>query len=355
MRLTLDSVLYRRVCFGLCLALATVAIIPAVARFVGKAEATARTQVDPERSMQRLAIAAPGRIRPRNGIVTIAAPAAAFGPAIVAELQVGEGDRVERDQLLAVLRGRDELEAELATYERRVDVAQARLNALQAGGKREDIAALRAELQSEEANAAQIAADTRRADQLRAEHALSAAALEAQQARSAVATRVVEAKRARLAAASSVRPVDVAVAAAELAAAQADIETTRARLANQYIRAPSAGRVLRIDAYPGQAVGPAGLLAFAETNEMFVDAEVVEQDITRVLIGQAVRVTGESLGMPLEGTVERIGSLVGAREVFAIDPTAFSDSRIVHVLVRLKDATAAERFINARVTVEIES
>jgi HlyD family secretion protein len=353
MKLTADSALYQRVRWGVCVVLVLVAIIPMATQLVGGAEATAKVQLDYRPSTQSLSTTAPGRIQPRDGIVTLAAPASSFGAAIVGELHVSEGEWVERDQVLAVLKGRGEFEAEVAAGERRIDVAQAKLIAMQSGGKREDIKALQAELQSEEASVAQIAADTRRASQLHAEHVLSAAALEAQQARWAVAARALEAKRARLQGLSSVRPADVAVAAAELSAAKAGVETARAKLANQYVRAPSAGRVLRIHAYPGQAIGSKGLLSFGQTDEMFVDAEVVEHDIARVRTGQAVRVTGDSLARPLEGTVERIGLLVGAREVFEIDPTAFADSRIVHVLIRLEDPAAAERFINARVTVEI--
>lgn len=355
MKLASDSKLYRRVRVGLWVGLALVATIPAGTQWGGTSEATAKVDLDRVSSAQRRSVTAPGRIRPRDGIVTIAAAAAAVGVAIVGELHVSEGDWVERDQVLAVSKGRDELAADLVASERRINVAQAKRIALQSGAKREDIQALQAELQSEEASLAQIESDTRRAAQLSAEHVLSAAALEAQRARLSVATRVLEAKRARLQGLSSVRPADVAVATAELAAAKADAEATRAKLANQYVRAPSAGRVLRIHAYPGQAIGAEGLLSFAQTDQMFVDAEVVEHDITRIRTGQSARITGDSLATPLEGTVERIGFLVGAREVFAIDPSAFADSRIVHVLIRVKDSAVVERLINARVTVEIES
>jgi len=354
MRLAADSALYHRVRVGLCIMLALVVLVPAVLRSIDRAEATARVGVDPGRLTHSRSIAAPGRIQPRDGIVTIAAPAAAFGVAIVGELRVREGERVERDQVLAVLQGRDELEADVTASERRVDVAHAKLIALLSGGKREDIQALQAELQSEEASLAQLATDTRRASQLHSEHVLATAALEAQQARWSVAARALEAKRARLRGLSSVRPADVAVAEAEWSAAKADVEVARAKLANQYVRAPSAGRVLRIHAYPGQAIGAQGLLSFGQTDEMFVDAEVMEQDIARARIGQTARVTGDSLASPVTGTVERIGFLVGAREVFEIDPTAFADSRIVHVLIRVNGPAAIERFINARVTVEIE-
>ena len=355
MRLAADSALNHRVRILLCSVLALVLMVPVVLRFIDRAEANARSGIYSERPAQRLTITAPGRIQPRDGIVTIAAPAGAFGFAIVGELHVSEGERVERDQVLAVLQGRDEFAADVAASERRVDVAHAKLIALQSGGKREDIQALRAELHSEAASVAQLANDTRRARQLHSEHVLSAAALEAQQARWSVAARALEAKRARLDGLSSVRPADVAVAAAELYAAQADVAAARARLDNQYVRAPSAGRILRIHAYPGQSIGAQGLLSFGKTDEMFVDAEVLEQDVARTRIGQSVRITGDSLASPVTGTVERIGILVGAREVFELDPTAFADSRIVHVRIRVNDPAAIERFINGRVTVEMSS
>jgi HlyD family secretion protein len=86
---------------------------------------------------------------------------------------------------------------------------------------------------------------------------------------------------------------------------------------------------------------------------MFVDAEVMEQDLPRVRLGQTALITGDVLARETRGTVEQIGYVVGSRAVFEADPTAFSDSRIVHVKIRAADAAALERFINARVTVEI--
>jgi HlyD family secretion protein len=257
--------------------------------------------------------------------------------------------------VLATLQGREELEAEVIVRERQVAVARAKLEALQSDGKRAEILALQAETEGEEAQVAQLASEARRARQLRADNMLSQSALEAQEARLSAAARALEAKRARLKGLSSVRPADLAVAEAELAAAIAEVDAARAKLANQYVRAPAAGRILRVHAYPGQAIGPAGLLSFGQTTEMFVDAEVMEQDIARARLGQPVRITGDVLGQHVTGTVERVAVLVGAREVFDLNPSEFADSRIVHVLVRVADPAAVERFVNARVTVEIDT
>jgi HlyD family secretion protein len=64
---------------------------------------------------------------------------------------------------------------------------------------------------------------------------------------------------------------------------------------------------------------------------MFVDAEVMEEDLGRIRAGQKARISSAVLAGVAEGKVEEIGYLVGSREVFETDPTAFADSRVAHV------------------------
>jgi HlyD family secretion protein len=87
---------------------------------------------------------------------------------------------------------------------------------------------------------------------------------------------------------------------------------------------------------------------------MFVDAEVLEEDLPRARAGQKARITGDVLPFAIEGTVEEIGVLVGSRETFRTDPTAFADSRVVHVKIRAQQPEILARFINARVTAVIQ-
>jgi HlyD family secretion protein len=101
-------------------------------------------------------------------------------------------------------------------------------------------------------------------------------------------------------------------------------------------------------------VGSDGVLAMGRTSEMFVDAEVLEEDLARARVGQRARITGDVLPAGVDGVVEEIGVLIGRREVFTTDPAAFTDSRVVHVKVRAEGPALLARFINARVTVVIE-
>ena len=178
--------------------------------------------------------------------------------------------------------------------------------------------------------------------------------MEAQESRLTVAARTLESNRARLTSLSHVRPADLVVAEAELHAAEADADEVRARLDSTLVRAPDAGRVLAIYAHPGQSVGAEGILAFGRTTEMYVNAEVMEEDLGRLKVGEKATITSDVLTHPAAGIVEEVGYLVGSREVFVTDPTAFTDSRVVHVKIRIANAAQVERLIHARVQVEIQ-
>jgi HlyD family secretion protein len=334
----------------LCLLLVSIAAVPSVPWMFSSAEA--RGGIPQPQGTD--SVTAPGRIQPKDGVLIIAAPSSLeLGPAIVTELHVHQGDWVEAGQKLATLRGYEQLAAAHAAGLRRVALATARLNALKSGGKLDDIRALRAEVQSDETQLAQTRADTSRMKQLRDARIIPVAAMESQESRLEMAAQSLEAKRARLSGLSTVRPADIAVAEAELEAAEADAAEARARLEQTVVRAPAAGRVLAVYARPGQSVGTEGLLAFGKTSEMYVDAEVAEEDVGRTRVGEKATVTGDVLSRPVTGVVEEVGLIVGAREVFKSDPTAFADSRIVHVKIRLTDEQSLDRFVHARVTVEI--
>jgi len=341
----------RRLRWALVAVLLAIVGVPVASRFVYRSSAAVAPA---DRAVAPLPIAAPGRIEPKDGVITIAAPASLTGPAIVMRLHVRQGDWVREGQLLATLRGRDEMQATLRGRERKREIAQARLAALTSGAKEDDLRVLRAEVQRDEAALAQIDAQARRSRELHRYGLLDTASHEAQESNLAVAVRTLEASRARLNSLSSVRPADVAVAEAEIRAAEGDVDEARSALDSTIVRAPCEGRVLAVYAQPGQGAGVNGVMALGKTSEMFVDAEVMEEDLARVRVAQRARITGDVLSGSVEGVVEEIGVLVGSREVFKTDPTAFADSRVVHVKIRAADPARLAPFINARVTAVIQ-
>ena len=138
---------------------------------------------------------------------------------------------------------------------------------------------------------------------------------------------------------------DVLVGEAELAAAQE-------RLALAQVSAPVAGQVLLVHAREGERIGSSGLLELGQTQHMYVVAEVYETDIGLVSEGQAVTISSPALSGTLNGSVERIGSIIGKNDILDLDPVARTDSRVIEVFVLLEDSAAVATLTYLQVDVE---
>ncbi|MFU8763850.1 MAG: efflux RND transporter periplasmic adaptor subunit [Haliea sp.] len=141
----------------------------------------------------------------------------------------------------------------------------------------------------------------------------------------------------------------------ELNIARADLSAAQARLELSVVRAPLRAQVLEVHSYPGESVGPDGILELAQTDRMYAVAEVYETDISRVRVGQAATVKGAALGDGVRGKVERIALKVGRMDVLGTDPIAKTDARVVEVFILLDNSKSVAGLTNMQVEVEIES
>jgi HlyD family secretion protein len=144
-------------------------------------------------------------------------------------------------------------------------------------------------------------------------------------------------------------------AAAQLDSLEENVAAAGQRLEASIVRAPRDGRVLKIIARPGEALGAMPVLKLGDTRQMFAVAEVYETDVGHVRPGQLATVSSDALTAPLTGRVESIGSTVAKNDVMSVDPTASTDARVVEALIRLDDAERASRLINLQVDVEIDT
>ena len=141
--------------------------------------------------------------------------------------------------------------------------------------------------------------------------------------------------------------MDLDIALADLAAARANLELA-------VVRAPLRAQVLEIHAYPGERVGPEGIMELGRTDRMYAVAEVYETDITGVEVGQLAKIRTPAMDIELTGKVERISLKVGRLDVVGTDPIAKTDARVVEVFILLDDSSAVSRFTNMQVKVEIQ-
>jgi HlyD family secretion protein len=140
-------------------------------------------------------------------------------------------------------------------------------------------------------------------------------------------------------------------AAQNLALAESQLEL-------MVIRAPQAGQVLDIFAYPGEAVSPSGgpILALGDTRQMNVVAEVYETDIGLVKVGQPATITSRNgaFSQTLTGTVEEMGLRIAKNDVLDDDPAANADARVVEVRVRIDQGEVVAALTNLQVDVVID-
>jgi HlyD family secretion protein len=131
---------------------------------------------------------------------------------------------------------------------------------------------------------------------------------------------------------------------------QTQIQLAEDGLRSTEVRAPGAGRVLRILVHPGE-ISPGALLVMGDVSSMSATAEVYQGDVPRLRVSDPAVVSIQ--GNPVAGTVARIGSIVGKNQLTSVDPRALRDLRVVEVTIQLVDSSLAARYVNMEVEATI--
>ena len=127
----------------------------------------------------------------------------------------------------------------------------------------------------------------------------------------------------------------------ELNVAQAEWRVAEAALEKTQIRAPADGVVLRVNARTGELAVPSlepPLLVIGDVSALRVRAEVNEQDIGRIRVGQSVLVRAAAFhGREFDGKVSSVARAVGPSRINSGDPRKFNDVDVLEVVVDLPD------------------
>ena len=342
---------------GLAAVLLLVAFVRPVATWIwGPREAAqvsaAANKIEPAQAGTK-AVACLGRIEPENGVIRVAAPYLFGRPSLVKELRVKEGDRVRPGQLLAILDGKDQLQAAMDQCRAHVAVARSRLEQVKAGPKSADLSAQRAEVARLEANLENAETEYKRYAQLRKTDDVTVSDLNARQTVVISAQHLLEEAQAKLKSMSEIRPADANLAEAELRAALADEQRARRDYESSLVYAPVTAQVVKIHAHAGESVDARGVLELAQTDHMYAVAEVYETDIGKVRLGQQATISSDLLPHPLGGRVEHISMKVTPSTVLPADPASFADSRVVEVKIGLDESRSVAGLINGKVSVVI--
>ena len=336
-------------------------------------------------------VTALGRLEPEGEMINLTA-ATSTQESRLERLLVEEGDRVEADQIVAILDSRDRLQAALQRAEEQVDIALAQLAQVNAGAKvgerqaqRAEIARLHAEqagnVNTQRATIARLEAEVQNAEieyqryeSLYQDGAISASERDSRQLTHATTQRqlqeaeaalvriqttsdeqIAQAK-ATLEQIAEVRSVDVVAAEAEVKSAIAAVAEAEANLEQAYVRSPQSGQIIEIHTYPGEDIADEGVVTLGETQHMMAIADVYQNDVAKIQPGQSASVTSPALPDTLHAAVERIGLRVERQQVVNEDPAANIDAKVVEVHLRLDPASSEKvaGFSDLQVTVKVQ-
>jgi HlyD family secretion protein len=348
-------------------------------------------KINSTKPLQIRTVTALGRLEPNGEIIQVTTAMAGTDNR-VGVLNVKEGDRVKKGDVIAVLQSREQLQISLFQAKEQVHVAQSKLAQIKAGAKLSDIAAQRSEvaridaeragnLNAQAATIARLEAEVQNARveyqryiNLYTSGAISASAQDQKQLGLQVAQAQLDEAKAtlertrltqqnqlqvaesRLDSIAEVRPVDVQVAEAEVRQAIAFQAQAQMNLDQASIRAPQNGKVLKVYTRPGEMIHQNGIVEIGNTQEMVAVAEVDETDVPFLKTGLRAKVRDDSLAGELTGIVDSIGQKVVRQSVVNLDPSASVDSRVVEVRIKLDSASSStvSSLTNLQVVVTIE-
>lgn len=120
------------------------------------------------------------------------------------------------------------------------------------------------------------------------------------------------------------------------------------------VKAPISGEVIEVSAKLGEVVTEAGICEIANTDEMFVEAEVYVSDITKVKVGDIAECAPEAFESEiLKGKVVEISPYVKSNRLFSQDPSEYADRKVILVKIKLDESGKVKNLIGSLVRVRI--
>jgi HlyD family secretion protein len=282
-------------------------------------------------------LAAPGRVEGQSEVIEVGTGA----DGILTAVRVHEGQQVRAGEVLATVACND-LEAERQAALAAIESARQSRQRLLRGSRDEERRIAANEVASAEAVLKQAQSHYQRQTSLYETGDIARAQWEQARRDQEVAAAALRAAQDRVALVNATAlPEELARADAEIRAAENRAEALAARADKCVIRAPQAGRVLRVHLLPGETVStvmPRPVVSLADLSRLRVRAEVDERDLGRLRIGQAVMVAADAFPeKQFAGRVASFGALMGRKQVRTGDPAEKSDRDVLEVLIDLDE------------------
>jgi multidrug resistance efflux pump len=262
------------------------------------------------------------------GTAVIAGDPASGG--VIQELRVSDGQKVTKDEIVAVLSNYSKAVVTVRTTEAELEKTKRQREAMVDGYRVAEIAmqevAVKSAAEELKLKTLEMARSGKPPDQKQLEQNISQQSLEREQAKLRVMKETLATDLAQT-------DIDITITSAKLD--QARISREQA-----LVRSPLDGVVVQIYSRQGERVSSGGIVKIVDMSQLRVLADVDELHLGRVVTGGEVEVTFRGNPTAYRGKISRIAPTVKRMQRMEPDGGSSTDARVVQVEIKLDDPSS---------------
>lgn len=278
---------------------------------------------------------------------------------LISEVYVREGDKVKKDDVLAVLRDEEHV-AQVNAAIAESEAKKASYDKLVAGARIEEKTEAWSAVQRVKSIMLNARQEMERRQKLLADNLIAKEEVDRAVVDYRVAQREYEeAVQRHLITKNQSRKEDITMAWAEYNASLRKIDEAQSLLEKTRLRSPVDGTVLKKHRHAGENVSiffESPVLTVADISEYQIRAEVDEKFAARVMPGQEAYFTSDTYGNKrFNGRVERVGTMTGKKKIDTGAPQAKVDTKVLEVIIRLDDITGLLTGLTGDVFIKVKN
>ena len=252
------------------------------------------------------------------------------GGGVLIELRITDGQKVKRDEVIAVLSNFTKADVSVRQTEAELAKLKLQREAMVGGYRTAEIdmqeVVVRSAAEQHKLKTLEMQRSGKPPDQKQLELSISQQDLEREQAKLRVQKETLQTDLSQI-------DTDIAITSARLDSAR----TTREQA---LVRSPLDGVVVQIYTRQGERVSPNGIAKIVDLSQLRVLADVDELHVGRIAPGGKVEVTFRGSPTVYKGTISRVAPTVKRMQRIEPDGGSSTDARVVQVEIQLDDPSS---------------
>jgi multidrug resistance efflux pump len=252
------------------------------------------------------------------------------GGGVLQELRITDGQKVKRDEVIAVLSNYSRADVTVRTTEAELEKAKRQREAMVSGYRTAEIAMQEVVVRT--------AADELKLKNL--EMARSGKPPDMKQLELNISQQSLEREQAKLRVMKETLATDIAQIDTDISITVAKLDNARTSREQALVRSSLDGVVVQIYTRQGERISGSGIAKIVDMNQLRVLADVDELHLGRVVTGGKVEVTFRGSPTVYRGKISRIAPTVKRMQRIEPDGGSSTDARVVQVEIELDDPSS---------------